>query len=201
MSRALLLLLLPGCLLPDLSGALDPGRARSDEPVLIGDTADPLFVVELTVDATDAERWVGFDLDALELPVDPEGATWDLRFRRYEVELDGGVSGDGDVAVAWVDASFDGLTEVPDGIAWLTDGPDADGDGVPERALDGWYVYDQATHQLSPAPGAWLVRTNAGALFRLAFLSYYDPAGTPARLRLQVGPLDPAHFSHDTGED
>ena len=69
---------------------------------------------------------------------------------------------------------------------WRSDEGDADDDGVPEYALLDWYDYDYDTHELSPAERRWVVRTTEGAFFELGFESYYDAAGTPARIRLDA---------------
>ncbi|MEO1172329.1 MAG: HmuY family protein, partial [Myxococcota bacterium] len=58
----------------------------------------------------------------------------------------------------------------------------ADGDGeaeaVFETAEDGWYVYDFATHTLSPSPLAYVVKTHDEQFYALRFESYYDDAGS-----------------------
>jgi hypothetical protein len=195
MTRPLALLPLCGACLPDISHTLDPGPPPSEPPVVVVvDTADtgtaPLPVAEITMDATDYELWVGLDLDTFDPAADPEGTTWDLRFRRFEVALDGGVSGSGGVEVTALDeVPFDEVLQVAAGALFVTDEPDADGDGVPEYALADWYLYDEATHRLDPAPRTYVVRTTDDALYRLAFEAYYDENGTPARIALRTGPL------------
>ncbi|MCB9689009.1 MAG: HmuY family protein [Alphaproteobacteria bacterium] len=190
--------LLAGCLLPDLSGSLDPGPpAQTTPPVVVvttgtGDTAEPLVVAELTVDATDHDLWVGLDLDTLDPAAPADDPSVDLRLRRFEVLTNGGASGDGGVLVARLDGvAFADVHAVPTGLDWRADEPDADEDGHVEGVFDDWYVYDETTHELTPAPVTWLVRTTEDAVFRLVFLSYYDPSGTPARVSLRVGTLHP----------
>lgn len=194
--------------LPDISGSLDPGPPPDPDdtdvvvvttPTVPADTADtgpdeppPLPVAEITVDATDPGRWVGLDLDAFDPGADPDGEAWDLRFRRFEVAVSGGVSGAGGVEVARLEGvPFEDALAVPSDAVWATDLPDADGDGVLEYVFVDWYDYDQATHLLSPADRTYAVRTTEGAVYRLRFESYYDDAGTPARIRLRTGPLAP----------
>lgn len=201
MNRHLPMLLLCGGCLPDISHTLDPGPPPSDEPEVVviipepaetGDTGalPPLPVAQITIDATDYERWVGLDLDTFDPNADPDGTTWDLRFRRFEVALDGGASGAGGVEVAALDEiPFDEVSQPPDGALFVTDQPDADGDGIPEYALADWYAYDESTHRLDPVPRTYVVRTTEDVLYRLAFDAYYDENGTPARISLRTGPL------------
>lgn len=180
----LLPLLAAGCL-PDISNTLDPGPKDGGETVVI-DTASG--AVALVIDATSETDWVGLDLDASEL-TDAEGETWDLAFQRFEIKSNGGISGDGGVEAVPVPGSdFDGLTEAPaDG--WRTDAPDSNDDDVPEYALVDWYVYDYDTHLLAVADHMWVIRSTEGALFKLAFDSYYDDVGTPAKISLEFAPL------------
>jgi hypothetical protein len=199
--RSLAAALLVACL-PDISDSLDPGPPpRAETTVVVvteppvresGDTAteEPLPVAEITVDATAYDVWSGLDLDAFDPLADPDGAAWDLRFRRFEVALNGGVSGGGGVEVTWLaGVPFDQVLDVPVDATWVTDEPDADGDGTPEHALIDWYDYDEDTHELSPADRTYVVRTTEGVPYRLAFEAYYDASGTPARIRIRTGPL------------
>jgi hypothetical protein len=61
----------------------------------------------------------------------------------------------------------------------------------------GWYSYDLVKHKLVPQDELlYVVRSSQGQRFKLQMLSYYDSAGTPARLsfryqRLPAPPLAP----------
>lgn len=66
--------------------------------------------------------------------------------------------------------------------------------GAVKTSFDGWYDYEQSTNQLTPKSGTWLVRGGAGALFKVAILSYYAaPDGgvgqSGGRYTLKVGAL------------
>lgn len=182
--RILLLLALPACL-PDISDTLRPGPKGGGDTVTV-DTASG--AAALVIDATSYTEWVALDLDLPEL-TEESGETWDLAFLRFEIKSNGGISGDGGVeAVPVPGADFDSLTEAPiDG--WRTDAPDANEDDIPEYALIDWYVYDYDTHLLSAVDQVWVIRTTEGVLFKLAFDSYYDSNGTPARISLRFAPL------------
>jgi hypothetical protein len=87
----------------------------------------------------------------------------------------------GDVALGEVTAAATG--------EWL-----ADRAGDPALARgDGWYAYDPTTHVVSPRPITWLLRTTEGGLRALRIESYYDEAGTAARLRLRWRPVRAAN--------
>jgi hypothetical protein len=189
MSPPALLLTLAACAPPLAAriawsnGAPQAGR---DAPVAWPDTGeDPTTPVSWTVDATDREAWVHLDLDAGETvaAADP----WDLRVRRFEVHLNGGVHGDGGVEATFTEGlAFDEATAAPEA-GWATDAPDADEDGLPEAVFDEWYDYDVETHVLTPKARTYFVRSTEGDVYRLVFLSYYDDAGTPGVLHLRLG--------------
>jgi hypothetical protein len=65
---------------------------------------------------------------------------------------------------------------------YVEDQPDSDDDDpVANSAFaesGGWYDYDGATNRLSPKSIVYVVKTGAGAYFKLAILDYYDAAGT-----------------------
>jgi hypothetical protein len=177
--------MLAGCL-PDISGTLDPGPKDGGGGTTVVDTASG--EVDLVVDATSYDDWVGLDLDLAEL-ADPTGDAWDLAFRRFEVMSNGGISGDGGVEAAPVaGVAFEDLVDAP-AEGWRTDAPDANDDDVPEYALVDWYIYDYDTHLLAVNEVVWVVRSTEGALFKLAFDSYYDDNGTPGRISLRFAPL------------
>ncbi|MBX2799362.1 MAG: HmuY family protein [Myxococcales bacterium] len=183
MRRFPILLCVAACY-PDLSDSLDPGPGTTGgiEPVLTEDGASA-FVVN----AASYDDWVAIDLDALGV-TDEEGPDWDLAARRFEVKINGGVSGDGGVEVAPSELPFADVVNAPaDG--WVVDLEDANDDDVPEYALGTWYIYDYDTHELAPAEQTWVIRTTEGAYFKLRFDSYYDDAGTPAQIAVTAQSL------------
>ncbi len=139
-----------------------------------------------TVDATADDAWVDVDFET-GAEVDAS-ASWDLRFERFHISANGGVSGSGGVQVAPVMATFAALTTAPtDG--WLTDTADMNADGMPDYAMDSWYDYDVDTHILTPKAITWAVKTDGGASLKLEVVKYYDGAGTSGNFTLHWGPL------------
>jgi hypothetical protein len=153
----LLLLCLAGCA-DDLAAPQDGADAA---PSRIATTTAADGSRTTRVEATSESDWVYLDLDAAR-EVDAAGA-WELGFRRFEVTLAGGL--------AYEDgASFEGMTAAPGG--------DYATDAAAFAAGEGWYSYDPTTHELAPRDRVYVVRSVAGAHWKLRFTSYYDDAGT-----------------------
>ncbi|NVB81566.1 MAG: hypothetical protein HOV81_24445 [Kofleriaceae bacterium] len=117
---------------------------------------------------------------------------WDLRFQRFHISTNGGVTGNGGVEVAPITGmAFAAVTTAPP-TGYLSDDEDANGDMVPDYAFeqgDGWYDYDPMTHVLAPKPIVWVVKTNGGTTLKLEILKYYDMAGTSGWFTLHWSPL------------
>ncbi|MFB1481161.1 HmuY family protein [Corallococcus sp. RDP092CA] len=172
-----------------------PGPGEEEDPAITPqdgqhlthkDNGDGSFTS--VVDATDAAAWVGVDLDTGKEANAADDALWDLAFQRFTVKSRGGVSGTGGVQVAIVpDTAFTALTQAPASgyLSDAEDGPDT-GDAVDTvfNTGDGWYVYDLPTHTLTPRPQLYVVRSDSGSYFKVEIQSYYDAAGTPAKLKL-----------------
>lgn len=175
-----------------LSLALGAGCAEDlkldseDGPTETVDTeplADGSFTTR--VDASDYEAWIFFSFVSGEqvIPLDPLSSTdWDLGFQRFHVISNGGASGTGGAAIAVLpEQTFDAVASAPaDG--YIPDQPDSDdSDTVVNSAFeegDGWYAYDELTNRLSPRANVYVVQTGRGATYKLAFLDYYDVAGS-----------------------
>lgn len=147
----------------------------------------------LVLDSQYSNRWTAIDLDrALEVPFEED--RWDLAFQRFHIRARGGASGDGGVAVSFVDAGYAAVTQAPPG-PWLEDLPDGDDenmdlDTVFDKAAV-WYEYDEMFHSLTPRPLVYLIRSDQGAYFKLKLDGYYDSHGTPAIFTLRYAPVAP----------
>ena len=172
---------------------------RTDHP-FDGQTTDgPLVVAEATdggtilhVDATNKLSQVYVDLDeGRELKPEEAFATngWELAFKRYEVGVNSGASNPDGVVTGRVLVNQDwaALTVAPaDG--YVVDPPEHLFNG-PEG---GWYYYDLGVHRLVTKPElSYVVKTGAGAYFKVRMLDYYDATGTPAALSLEYAALSP----------
>lgn len=143
------------------------------------------------INATSATEWIYINFqDGSETQ---DTGPWELRFQRFHVSTNGGISGSAGVQVAAVsDVPFAAMTKAPD-VEYLEDAADDDDeDTIPEYALDqgtGWYDYDDMTHVLTPFPLVWAVKAPNGASFKFEILKYYDTAGTSGWMTLHWAPL------------
>ena len=135
------------------------------------------------IDATNKSSLVFFDIDeGREMKTDEAFDTnaWDLAFQRYTVTMNGGGGNPtGQVRVAVLkNQGWDSLTAAP-AEGYQQDASEPVFSGVE----GGWYFYDLSVHRLSPREELlYVVRSSSGQFFKLRMLSYYDSAGTPARL-------------------
>ncbi|WP_224244579.1 HmuY family protein [Hyalangium gracile] len=171
---------------PDEEVPTDPNVAHVDN-------GDGSFTT--TVNATSQTEWIGLDLDQRRQASAAEDKQWDLAFQRFHIRLRGGVHGAGAVEAALLPgASFAQVTQAPSA-GYSTDAADgADENSDPDTAFevgDGWYSYNPTTHKLAPREQLYVVRTDAGAFFKVQLLSYYDTAGTPAMIQLRWAPVQP----------
>jgi hypothetical protein len=165
----------------------EPGARRVE-----GDKAthviDPDGATETRVDATDQEQWVQLDLATLAEPASDAGTDWLLSFRRFNVRVNGGVSGTRGVDVAILDGGEFAELELADaeGLTYTSDLPDGDDeDGEDDLAFREWYDYTLETHTLSPKDRVYLVRDPAGPVYALQFTGYYNEVGTSGHPRFR----------------
>ncbi len=134
-----------------------------------------------TVDATNKEATIYIDLGTAKVVGVDEG--WDLAFQRFKIMTNGGSSGLGPARVAVVkDGDFAALTKAP------ADGYQQDGaDTVFNSVEGGWYVYDLGAHKLVTRDDLFYVVDTGDGFFKVRMKSYYDDAGTAARLQFWWG--------------
>lgn len=132
-----------------------------------------------TIDARNDSDMV--KLNMLTREVDSQ--EWHLGFRRFQIYLNSGDSGPGEVALTWVDdAVFEDLTVAPSGTYFVDRDDEVDefgqNFGLAIQRDGGWYDYDQSTHTLSPRERVFFVYLEEEEFLKLEFLDYYDQAGT-----------------------
>lgn len=182
-------LLATGCLddlKPDDGG--DAGSRDSGTPTEVDGTVNTT-----TLDASDQDAWVYFDLDSGE-ELDSAGDGWDLALRRFKIKSNGGVSGDGGVAIAVLEgADFDALEKAPEA-GYLEDRDDGDDENSDEDFVflvgDGWYDYDGSDHTLSARDIVYVVRSTASRFYKVQVLDYYDGAGTSGFVKFRWAEID-----------
>lgn len=136
----------------------------------------------ITVDASDPDRWIYFDLSRGTVVERGRGAEWDLAFRRSEILVNGGEGFPGEAGVVDLgEVLFEEVDTVPaNGYV----GTVAARDSV-HPLLSDWYDYSFTSHLLRPKPRVWAVRTADGRYAKLRFLSYYCPGPTPGCLTFE----------------
>lgn len=186
---------LQGACAEDLSKRLEPDAAPpEDGPIQVEVLGDG--VRQALVDASGREQWIYMALErgnAVPAEAEADAMAWDLAFQRSDLKLNGGSSGSGDAAVAFLPgAAFDELTEVPADATFRTD---TDADGMAEYVMsDGesdarWYSYDVTTHVLTPKDLVYVVRGANGSYYKLEMLDYYDSAGSAGHPLFRWAPL------------
>lgn len=140
--------------------------------------------ISSSVDASSMTSWIYLQLASGKesTPQDPQSsAEWDLGLQRFQLKVNGGVSGKAGVEVALlVGTPFDSITVAPSS-GYVTDEPPAGTDPEPRYAFTQrgtWYEYDPNTHILTPKEQVYVVHSTTGAYYKLQITSYYDAAGS-----------------------
>lgn len=192
MTRFWILVVLSGCfesIAPD-----NPDAGIQADAVLSGKyttTRDADGSYTTIVDSTSATEWTyGNFQTGME---DSATGAWDLRFQRFHISTNGGVSGNGGVEIAPVPGIAFAQVTAPPASGWISDAADGDDANMdPDYAFDrgeGWYEYDAANHVLAPRPVVWVVKTTAGSTVKLEIAKYYDAAGTAGWFTLHWSPM------------
>lgn len=167
----------------------DGGPAPSTERVRHTDLGEG--VTETLVDGTATDGWILLDLDrgGAEIDADLEtDTTWDLAIQRFHLRTNGGAGGPANVRVAVLDGvDFEDVTQAPSE-GWRQDEPPAEteipgevpmGADIPSTVIsneeDPWYVYNGATHELTPKPRTYVIESTETRYFALAMVDYYSP--------------------------
>ena len=171
--------------------------AEKEEEVVeeIEEEEEEFFIdADFTIDATDSTVWIYFDLvsGTIVEPETPEDSTeWDLKFQRYDIGVNGGVSGTAGVIVAIEEGvydSFDNLTVLPE-LTWNTDAEDTDDDGKPEYAFQDWFDYDISTHVLTPKNIVYFIKTS-DQTYRFRIVDYYGPNGASGYMSFDIAQMN-----------
>ena len=156
------------------------------------DGADFVSIVDASAggyNAASSNPWVyvKFTADGLEkIEIDDETALesmdWDLSLRRFILRLNGGSTGASCVgSVSFLEGSYEGVTEVPEGLTYLQDNfytedctiiNDSSGlPGSPQVALAPWWTYDGCV-QTTDVPH--LIQLADGSIVKMVVEAYYE---------------------------
>ncbi len=150
-----------------VAGAIKP-EVQPGFPVSEGAVPHTDGTFQITIDVKDRTNWIGIDLAAGRVVLDPAKA--DIMARRYILRAPGGaidLGADVPLADAAVTADAD----------WVED---KDVDGDPQNpALTSWYDYGYMSHLLNSKEKTFAVRMKGGGIAYLEILSYYcEPHGS-----------------------
>jgi HmuY protein len=158
-------------------------------PVTTAPNADGTFTT--IINAVSELEWTYLDFETRAMAAST--GPWDLRYQRFHISANGGVTGAGGVEVVPLPGrTLAEVTAAPTS-GFITDAPDGEDPNMePDYAFEqgeGWYAYDVQTHTLSPRPIVWVVRSTGGAVIKLAIERYYDQAGSPGWITFRWAPL------------
>lgn len=185
-------ILVGGCLVVSgCEGNLGDQLRNQDPQVMAGQSGRITNIIEAggavvsQINASDSMSWVYVQLSSGKevMPQDPQNSTdWDLALQRFQIKVNGGISGKGGVEVALVTGiTFPALATAPQS-GYVTDKQDsADEDSDPDYAFvqqGTWYNYTAMTHLLTPKDQVYVVRATTGAHYKLQMSGYYDQAGS-----------------------
>lgn len=154
-----------------------PDNNTGGDKIETVDNGDGSFSVVVDAGGTTAFEWVYFSFANGELEVtDPAtDLNWDLRFKFYSVQLNGGVNGSAGLEVAHADG-----VEFADMVVAPADGYITDADGADAFKTDGgWYTYNPMTHETVLNNRVWCVRLRDGSFVKMVLDNLVDGAGSP----------------------
>lgn len=165
--------------------------------------------------ANDEEAWVYIDLTnaAQALPNDPQNdaTAWDIALKRTDIQLNGGSSGAGNVAIHdMLHGDWDSIASVPGDADFHTDEaealafvtyPEAEDTGRPAcgsiNSDFGWYNYSgfcdegQGQHHISARDVVYIVQGRDGNYWKLRMLGYYNEDGESGHPFFEFAPISP----------
>lgn len=191
-----------------------------EEPETVEFTANTDGSFTAQIDASDYANWVFVDLETM-TQVEPATPTdsdqWDIAFQRTDIQLNGGLSGTGDLSgTAVVGTSFADLTVAPsfaDSTYFIDTDVNQDGEleygfGTFPAALSpfdsGWYNYNPSTHHITARDVVYVISTLAGDYYKIQLLSYYNDDSVSGHISFDIAsvsaPSDEADGCYNGGE-
>ncbi len=139
---------------------------------------DGSFSTVVNAGMSDATEWIYFSFAEGEMEVtDPATAlNWDLRFRFYTIQLNGGSNGSAGIELTYLDGmDYSSVTAAP-AEGYYTDTVDNDA----FKADGGWYVYNPLTHDTVLNERIWIIHLADGSYLKMELDNLVDEvAGTP----------------------
>jgi len=145
--------------------------------------------IQFSIDARNPKKWIYFNLSEKRIvhPRFVSSTNWDLAFKRYHVIANGGaanLAADGGIRdLGAIDLTH--LPKVPQD-QYVKDTRTQDGRGIENAAIRHWYLYDYASHILTPMSHVYGVRTPGGRYFAFRILNYYCSNGQSGCVTLEI---------------
>ncbi len=138
----------------------------------------PPEALQYTIDARSRKDWAYFDFSrGTVVATSQENLDWDLAFRRTDILTNGGETNPDGLGGA-VDLDEIPLEEAsPPADGYLADATHEER-GLENPALHSWYNYNWTTHTITSKNHTYAVRTAAGEVALLTFVSYYCDDGS-----------------------
>ena len=142
-----------------------------DTSHLVGNCDGSHTTTTSILDTSDFSGWAYYDLDSASVVTATDG--WDFRMQTWLVEINAGVE------VGGVEGAYDEFSDRCKAPMSLTGPP-----------LSAWYVYNGATHEITPLDVIYYVLTTEGAYHRLIFDGYYEDGNTTHTPGITHGVID-----------
>ncbi|MFP3948422.1 MAG: HmuY family protein [Gemmatimonadota bacterium] len=139
----------------------------------------------LTVDLSQGAAYVDLRDGAVS-----DESEWDLRLEGYTIQVNGGVSGDGEAGASRASEAYDDIADASDLSSRHYRGDAFGGVFASDEAGVQWYRYDlDGQHQIWPTYNVYLVRRDS-ELFKIQLVSYYSDTGDPRHITLRYELLE-----------
>jgi len=141
--------------------------------------------LQFTIDARSRQDWVYFSFEkGIAVPTSQDAPDWDLGFRRNDLLTNGGETNPLGIGGA-VDLGDVPLAEaVAPSNDFLLDATHEER-GLENPALHKWYKYNWTTHIVTSKNHTYALRTPAGDVVLLTFVSYYCEDGSSGCVTFQ----------------
>ncbi|MBT4291347.1 hypothetical protein HOD41_01540 [bacterium] len=155
----------------------DPNGNEPEVKVETVDNGDGSFTTVVDAGYMGATEFVYFSFADGEVEVIDSmiEASWDLGFRFYTIQVNGGIHGTAGIEIAYVDGvNFADVTEAP-AEGWVTD---VDDDGA-FKVDGGWYSLVNPPYGYEVNGRIWFVHLPNGTYLKMELIQMADEAGTP----------------------
>jgi hypothetical protein len=150
----------------------------------------PAAAVQYTIDARSREDWVYFNFEkGIAVSTSQDALDWDLALRRNDLLTNGGESNPLGMGGA-ADLGKVALAEAAEPSGGFLADASHEERGLENPALHKWYNYNWTTHIITSKDHSYALRTAAGDVALLTFVSYYCDDGSSGCVTFQYRMLE-----------